>query len=114
MESPRRTFAYLTEWERLGLLRVGLGVATAAYVVTYRATATHPAPGYLRPIGLALALVPMIGGAASLVRLRWDARRVAMAALLGDAIAVLVMLRLYALMALEQPTEETALRATGR
>jgi diguanylate cyclase (GGDEF)-like protein/PAS domain S-box-containing protein len=92
----RRPFAHLTEWERLGLLRLGLGVAVAAYAATFRATGSHPA-GYTRPVGLALALIPIVGGGANLARLRWDPRRVAMVAFFADAAAVLVMLRLYAL-----------------
>ncbi len=68
----------------------------AAYALTYRAPESHPAPGALRSSALALALIPLMGGAASLARPRWEPRRVAMGALLGDAAAVLPTLALYA------------------
>src|SRR5205807_5857577 len=96
MRPPGRRTPGLSEWERLGLLRAGLGLAMAAYALTYRAPESHPAPGSLRPLALALALVPVMGGAASLARSRWEPRRVAMGALLGDALAVLPTLALYA------------------
>jgi len=74
---------------------VGLGVAVATYGGTFRTLGPHPA-GYLRPVALGLALIPITGGVASLASLRWDPRRVAMLALLADAAAVLVLLRLSA------------------
>ncbi|HEX9236162.1 MAG TPA: sensor domain-containing diguanylate cyclase, partial [Actinomycetota bacterium] len=96
MRPPGRHHPGLTEWERLGLLRVGLGVAMAASALSYRPTVSHPGPSALRAIALALSLIPMVGGAAHLARLRWRPRSVAMAALAADAAAVLATVGLYA------------------
>jgi diguanylate cyclase (GGDEF)-like protein/PAS domain S-box-containing protein len=83
-------------WGWLALLRAGLGLTMAVYTLTYQPMPGHPGPGYVRPVALALAAVPLLLAAAQLSSGRRTSRLIAMAGFVADAMAVLGTLALYA------------------
>jgi diguanylate cyclase (GGDEF)-like protein/PAS domain S-box-containing protein len=87
--------ALATGWGWLALLRVGLLVAMAAYTITYKPLAAHPAPGYVRLAALAVVAFLAILVAVQIAPRYRNSRQVAIACFAGDAMAVLGTLALY-------------------
>ena len=87
---------FISGWGWLGLLRLGLAVAMAAYALSYRPVSGHPSPSMVRPSALSLA-----GGLVGLAALQFTSRlrgsrAFAAAAFIADAVTVLGALALYA------------------
>jgi diguanylate cyclase (GGDEF)-like protein/PAS domain S-box-containing protein len=94
---PERTNirALATGWGWLALLRAGLLAAMAVYTATYRALPDHPAPGYVKPAGVAIIAFLAVLVAVQIAPRFRNSRQVAMACFAGDAMAVLGTLALY-------------------
>lgn len=78
------------------MLRFGLLAAMAVYTGTYKAAPTNPAPGFVRPVAIVLiAFLAVLVVVQVAPRFR-DSRRIAIACFVGDALAVLGTLMVYA------------------
>src|SRR5439155_19006750 len=83
-------------WGGLALLRLGLSTAMTTYAVTYDPLRTHPSPAHLIPAALALAALPAPIAIAQLTPRFRNSRRLAVAGLAVDTLAVFATLALFA------------------
>ena len=95
LDRRRRNLPLTTGWGWLALLRVGLGLTMAVYVLTYRPLPGFPAPAYLKLAALAAAAIPLVLGLTQLIPKFRMSRTLALAAVPLDVAAVFATLALY-------------------
>jgi diguanylate cyclase (GGDEF)-like protein/PAS domain S-box-containing protein len=87
---------FISGWGWLGLLRLGLAVAMAAYALSYRPVSGHPSPSLVRPSALAMAAALLGLAVLQFTSRRRGSRTFAAGAFMADAVSVLGAFALYA------------------